>query len=227
MNELQTLFDDHDMTRSLRMSLKLIRIARLKQFAVSRRIEGPVAMGLAINKKPNQTSDLLSGKASFGEKVARSIEEYAGLPINWLDQVDGEQNTTFAPAFRAFVPLLSNAQAGMYKEVIDNETHGSSAFEQIPTSTPIRKHTFALYVVGDSMEPEFREGMTLIIEPDIKAESGDYVIVKTGDAETTFKQLVKDGPDWYLKPLNDRYPIKLLGDLVIIGVVRDAVKHYR
>ena len=227
MNEMQTLFDDIAVTRSPCMSLKLIRISKLKQFAASRRIEGPVALGLAINKKPNQTSDLLSGKASFGEKIARSIEEYVGLPINWLDRLDDGHNTTSAPLIRGFVPLLSDEQAGMYKELIDNDQSGGSAFEPVLTSTPIRKYTFALCVVGDSMEPEFREGTTLIVEPDMKAEHGDYVIAKTGVGETTFKQLVKDGPDWYLKPLNNRYPIKPLGDLVIIGVIRDAVKHYR
>ena len=227
MNEMQTLFDDVDVPLLVCMSLKLIRISRLKQFAASKRIEGPVALGLVINKKPNQTSDLLSGKASFGEKIARSIEEYVGLPKNWLDQLDDGHNTTYAPVIRGFVPLLSDAQAGMYQELIDNNPPESGAFETVLTSTTIRKYTFALRVVGDSMEPEFREGTTLIVEPGMKADHGDYVIAKTGADETTFKQLVKDGPDWYLKPLNNRYPIKPLGDLVIIGVIRDAVKHYR
>ncbi len=39
------------------MSLKLIRIARLKAFAASRNLAGPVAIGSAIGKKPNQVSD--------------------------------------------------------------------------------------------------------------------------------------------------------------------------
>ena len=27
-----------------------------------------------------------------------------------------------------------------------------------------------------------------------------YAVAKNGDEETTFKQLIKDGADWYLKP---------------------------
>jgi hypothetical protein len=74
------------------MSLKLIRIERLKEFAESRGLVGPVLIGQAIGKKANQTSDLLSGKAPFGEKVARSIESFASLPDNWLDSTSSDDS---------------------------------------------------------------------------------------------------------------------------------------
>jgi SOS-response transcriptional repressor LexA len=96
--------------------------------------------------------------------------------------------------------------------------------DMVPTSVPVKRHTFALRVTGDSMEPDFRPGMVLIVEPEMEPNPGDYVIAKNAEGETTFKQLVKDGGDWYLKPLNDRYPIKPLGKARVIGVVR-AVEH--
>ncbi len=77
------------------------------------------------------------------------------------------------------------------------------------------------------MEPEFLAGMVLIVEPDLDPQPGDYVIAKNGDGETTFKQLVKDTGDWYLKPLNPRYPLKPLGENKIIGVVRAVEKRFR
>lgn len=40
------------------------------------------------------------------------------------------------------------------------------------------EHNFALHVKGNSMEPEFKEGETLVINPTAKAENGDYIIVK-------------------------------------------------
>jgi hypothetical protein len=83
-------FNINSMPISAGMSLKLIRISRLKQFATQRQLKGPVALGVVIGKKTAQTSNLLTGLASFGEKVARSIEEAAGLPANWLDHLDGE-----------------------------------------------------------------------------------------------------------------------------------------
>ena len=131
-----------------------------------------------------------------------------------------------APERRGIVPLISWVQAGDWAHAADLLSTGD-AMEWIDTSVQVRPHTFALRVVGDSMEPEFSPGTILVVEPDLDANPGDYVIAKNGDDEATFKQLVKDGADLYLKPLNPRYPIKLLGHALIIGVVREAVKRYR
>lgn len=223
MNSMSTLYDEQNVPLSRRMSLKLIRISRLKQFFTQRGVEELSARADAIGKKANQTSDLLTGKAPFGEKVARSIEENAGLPLGWLDSVGDEPNTAVGPIVHGQVPLISNVQAGMYKNLIDNLLQpGEGKYERVSTTVPIKRHTFALRVTGDSMEPKFTEGMVLIVEPDMEANPGDYVIAKNGSDETTFKQLIKDGSDWFLKPLNDRYPIKPLGDSTIIGVVRSV-----
>lgn len=72
------------------VDLKDIRRQRLAKLAKMRNVvDNPSGLGLLIGKKPNQVYNLLSGKASFGEKVARSIEASAGLPVMWLD-VDEE-----------------------------------------------------------------------------------------------------------------------------------------
>lgn len=78
------------------MDLKQIRIERLKQYAKTHGLTGedgevdnPAGLGKLIGKQPNQVYNLLSGMASFGEKVARSIEESAGLPTRWLDTDSG------------------------------------------------------------------------------------------------------------------------------------------
>ena len=227
MKLMSTLCDEIVMAPLGAMSLKLIRIQRLKLFATQRALFGPVVLGVAIGKSTSQASDLLSGTASFGEKVARSIEEFARLPTNWLDTLDESGNISDGPVLRGQVPLLSNVQAGMYKQQIDNHHPGDGGMELISTSTPVNRYTFALRVQGDSMEPEFTEGMILIVEPELDPQQGDYVIAKNGHDETTFKKLVRDGADWYLKPLNSRYPIKPLGESSIIGVVRAVEKRYR
>lgn len=68
------------------VDMKPIRIERLKLFAKRHGVaDDHSGLGLLIGKKPNQVYNLLEGRASFGEKVARSIEEAAGLPVRWLD----------------------------------------------------------------------------------------------------------------------------------------------
>lgn len=63
---------------------------------------------------------------------------------------------------------------------------------------------YALMVLGDSMEPEFKEGDVIVIEPGGHVKDGSYVIAYHND-EYIFRQLRirKDG--WYLSPLNPAY----------------------
>jgi len=139
---------------------------------------------------------------------------------------DGEENVSPGPDIRGRVPLISWVQAGDFAEVVDL-LHPGEAFEWIETTVQPRVHTFALRVHNDSMEPLFPAGTILIVEPELDAHAGDYVIAKNGDDEATFKQLVRDGSDWYLKPLNPRYPLKPLADCQVVGVVRAAEHRFR
>lgn len=64
---------------------------------------------------------------------------------------------------------------------------------------------YALRVLGDSMEPEFKQGEVIIVEPNPTLENGAYVIV-LHENEYVFRQLLLADEQWYLKPLNDKYP---------------------
>ncbi|KAF1046384.1 MAG: putative HTH-type transcriptional regulator [Herbaspirillum frisingense] len=128
-----------------------------------------------------------------------------------------------APPLTGRVPIISWVQAGEFTEAIE-PVHVE---EWADTSAPVMARTFALRVKGDSMSPEFPEGVIIVVEPDLEPIPGDFVIARNGGGEATFKQLVRDGADFYLKPLNPRYPIKALGSSLIIGVVREMVKKFR
>ncbi|MDP1594153.1 MAG: XRE family transcriptional regulator [Gallionella sp.] len=144
----------------------------------------------------------------------------------WLATGKGEaQNFTQAPDVRDYVPLISMVQAGAFCEAMDNLAVGDSV-EMVPAMYPKKRHTFALEVQGDSMLPTFPPGMRLIVEPDMEYRSGDFVIAKNG-GDATFKQIVKDGGVWYLKPLNAQFPTLPLADAHVIGVVRNAVITFR
>lgn len=151
------------------------------------------------------------------------IATYFGVTVSDLREKDvNEIGLTFNTKNAcAFVPLIAWAQAGEIAYMVDVE--GS---EQIPTTVEKGRHTFALEVVGDAMSPDFPPGMRLIVEPDMGHQAGDYVIVHSG-GQATFKQLVRDGADWYLKPINPQYPTKSLGNARIIGVVREALRKLR
>lgn len=151
------------------------------------------------------------------------------LGISVAELISGGSNTSPGYEMRAEVPLVSQVEAGNYTEVDNFKRKGD--YEMVAVSIPVKRHTYALRVHGDSMVSEtgdsFPPGAILIVEPEMAPIPGDYVIALNTDNETTFKQLVKDGGDLYLKPLNSRYPIKPLGTARIIGVVREFTKRFR
>ena len=130
---------------------------------------------------------------------------------------------------RAEVPLVSEVEAGNYTAIDNFNPRGR--FETVAVSVEIKRHTYALRVHGDSMVSDsgdsFPEGSILVVGPEMDALSGDYVIALNEANETTFKQLIRDRGDLYLKPLNTQYPIKPLGTAEIIGVVREFTKRFR
>jgi SOS-response transcriptional repressor LexA len=123
------------------------------------------------------------------------------------------------------VPLISWVQAGAWKEVEDT-FHPGQADEWVASNGKCGEHAFALRIVGDSMEPVFQPGDIIIVDPDVAAETGKYVIAKIKNekgenGEATFKRFVRDGNNVYLRPLNTAYDVLDMTDkeFYIVGCV--------
>lgn len=87
--------------------------------------------------------------------------------------------------------------------------------------------TFAIRVDNDSMVSQnsnaksYVAGTVIFVDPDVEATNGCRVVAKKHNStEATFKELIKDGGESYLKPINPQYPTnKVDNDTIIIGVV--------
>ena len=95
---------------------------------------------------------------------------------------------------------------------------------------------FALQVQGDSMEPEFPDKAIIVIDPGYPVENGLYIACDYR-GETVLRQMIIDGEQRFLKPVNPAYPtVEVSAPLKIHGVVvqkttrekgqRRQVKHY-
>lgn len=161
-----------------------------------------------------------------------------GVRSQWLGEGrgprrgdDGAQNLTDGPVIRGEVPLISWVQAGNAAQIVDNYQPGQGE-RMVPVTVPVKQHTYALRVKGDSMTdpsgngPSFPEGTIIVVEPDMEARHRSFVVVKTaGEEEGNFKQLIIDGGDMYLKPLNPDYKTKPFPEGGrISGVVRQAIQ---
>jgi len=188
--------------------------------------EQQFAVALGVSRGAVQQWEKPGGTAPKRANQPR-VAKLLGLSVAEL--MSGGSNVGRGLDVRSEVPLVSEVEAGAYT-VIDN-FHPKGRFETVPVSVQVKRHTYALRVHGDSMVSDtgdsFPEGSIVIVEPEMPPLAGDYVIVLNDANQTTFKQLVKDGGDLYLKPLNSRYPIKPLGAAKIIGVVREFTTRFR
>jgi len=71
------------------------------------------------------------------------------------------------------------------------------------------REPFALQVLGNSMEPEFKDGAIVVVDPNVPLHHGAYVIIDYKE-ETTFRQFIVRDEKHYLVALNDNYPEELI-----------------
>lgn len=125
------------------------------------------------------------------------------------------------------IPLISYVQAGALATKEKIEAFDGS-YEYVMTDMDWSEFAFALKIVGDSMEPDFKAGDVIIVDPDIEPTPGEFVVAANGDHEATFKKYRPTLSDhngtqhFELLPLNDDYPIisssstpvKIIGTMV-------------
>lgn len=122
------------------------------------------------------------------------------------------------------IPIIALVNAGEF------ERHDITKFcdEDCIEVNCKEENIFAVRVACDSMEPKFMEGDIVIVNPDRKANSNDFVIVSNGEHEATLKQLKIFGKQSVLHPLNSKYddiPVNK-SEYHIIGVVVEKVTKY-
>ncbi|WP_428421929.1 LexA family protein [Methylibium sp.] len=191
----------------------------------------------------NQIPDYDAGNLSRFERNISSLQldkiDYLALALRTTaaglfqareieDPNHGAYNVVPTELTGTRIPIVSWVLGGFGGAAVDNFQPGD-ADDWVTPEEPMSPRAFALRVRGNSMSnpdglPTFPEGIVVMVEPDIEAKTGDFVIVRcNGDEEATFKQLTRESGRFYLTPLNPRYPVvELPTDAVICGVVREA-----
>ncbi|MCR9137759.1 MAG: helix-turn-helix transcriptional regulator [Alphaproteobacteria bacterium] len=107
----------------------------------------------------------------------------------------------------ASVPLLGFAQAGDGGYFDDGGYPAGHGWDLVDLPAASAGHTYALKVQGDSMLPLYRNGDTLIVEPEAQIRTGDRVVVKTKQGEVLAKKLRRQTVDVVeLQSLNPDHP---------------------
>jgi SOS-response transcriptional repressor LexA len=119
------------------------------------------------------------------------------------------------------IPLLSWVRAGAFCEAPGSFTR-EDAEEMLPRPlSKVSVNTFALLVVGDSMDAPggYREGEIVYIDPDVAATPGRDVLAKTGNKMTLKRYKVDEDGQPYLLQLNGQVIIRPVGEWRVCGVV--------
>ena len=193
-----------------------------------------LARATGINKSylsqiRNQVLTPIGTRRRVGDELAARLEQGMEKLEGWMDELhdhpiftaDGRQ-VQGATSIRTMCPLLSWVQAGQWTETL-KDTLAPEDIEWYPCPVNCSPRTFVLRVQGISMEPRFREGDMIFIDPEVEAVHGKHVVVlQEGSDETTFKQLVVEGERKFLRALNPNWPehiIELRSDALVCGVV--------
>lgn len=154
--------------------------------------------------------------AEISPSLAKEIGEYArAIDAN----VSGLTPYTKGVSY----PVISKVQAGAWAEACEPYTLKDIDL-WLESDAHIQGEAFWLEVEGDSMTApmglSIPEGTFVLFDTGREAVNGNLVVAKlVDDNEATFKKLVIDGSQRYLKGLNPQWPlVSINGNCKIIGV---------
>lgn len=168
------------------------------------------------------------------EKVT-ALAKFLRVEPQWLQDgtgpMEGAANVRPAEVGKRRIPLISSVQAGLMHETVTPFPTGG-AFEYLLTDLELSDSAFALEIEGRSMEPDFREGDRIIVDPAVRPIPGDFVVATNGRDEATFKTFRPRGVNtsgtevFELVPLNPDYPT-ISSESEPMRVVGVMVEHRR
>ena len=118
------------------------------------------------------------------------------------------------------VPVINSVAAGYPHHFTDLDYPPGIADEYIRCPDVHDPQAFAARVIGDSMEPDYRQGDIVVFSPNLTARSGDDCFVRFEPGEgMTFKRIYEDEKKAVrLQPLNRKYPAQTHAKAEITGL---------
>jgi len=171
----------------------------------------------AESQKWRQVIKNLIGKKANASRLSKLLAE---------SDLNIEQDRLPLAAGR-LVPVINKVSAGYPSDFNDLDYPVGIADDYIRCPDMHDPNAFAVRVVGDSMEPKFREGDIVIFSPAAEVQNGDDCFVRFAmPHETTFKRVFFESENKIrLQPRNEKYSPTIVDGKRINGLYRAVVKH--
>jgi SOS-response transcriptional repressor LexA len=135
------------------------------------------------------------------------------------------------------IPVLSDIQAGDPRRVVV-DYHAGAGMSEIAVDGELEQElglgAFALVISGNSMEPDYREGDVVVVDPDVKPWPGDIVVALIESEEgSTIKKYRSRGNDetghhiFELVPINEDYQTITVSSKNPGHIIGTVVEHRR
>ncbi|MEX2618402.1 MAG: helix-turn-helix transcriptional regulator [Alphaproteobacteria bacterium] len=89
------------------------------------------------------------------------------------------------------IPVIGYAQTGRQGYFDDAGYPIGNGWDEVDFPNIGDSHAYALEISGDSMQPVYRDGDTIVVSPQANVRRGDRVVVRTKAGEILAKQLVR------------------------------------
>lgn len=125
------------------------------------------------------------------------------------------------------VPVINKVAAGYPTDFDDLDYPVGIADDYVRCPDLHDPNAFAVRVVGDSMEPKYKEGDIVVFSPAAEVTNGDDCFIRFAmPHETTFKRVFFETEDQVrLQPRNERHSPLLIDGSRINGIYRAIIKY--
>lgn len=158
----------------------------------------------------------------FAVSVEQLLGESSSLDEMWKNEPVASKNHS---------PIVKNIPIVGWSQINELEEARQHNEKYIVALGNFSEGAFATVMPDSSMEPFFRCGTLLIVDPDHPAKDRSYVLAHLKENQLfIFRQLLIDGDDRYLKPLNpdlNQFRMRLLqSEDAIIGSLIESRNQY-
>jgi phage repressor protein C with HTH and peptisase S24 domain len=121
------------------------------------------------------------------ESVAKILEATGATLAEFVDEIGAPQYD----ARMRKIPVIGYAQAGSQGYFDDAGYPAGTGWDEVSFPHIADAKAYALKISGDSMEPVYRDGDTIVVSPNAGIRRGDRVVVKTTGGEVMAKELLR------------------------------------
>jgi len=127
------------------------------------------------------------------------------------------------------VPIINKVAAGYPRDFDDLDYPVGIADDYVRCPDIHDPNAFAVRVVGDSMEPKYKEGDIVVFSPAADVANGDDCFIRfSSPHETTFKRVFFEPDDHVrLQPRNEKYAPMTVEGKRVNGMYRAVIRYER